>query len=554
MFPVVYHPGYAFPSKHGFDGQKYSRIVQGLTDLATIFEPNTKITPEYSHTLEYLQSLQTPETIRSILEVPEDITQDEIQVLLDAMKLQYQGSLRAAELAVKHGFAVNLGGGFHHASINEGGGFCVYNDITACVQWLLENQKAKRILIIDLDAHQGNGYEKDLVEDAHQGRVCIFDAFTPMLYPFPLGETEKDLIHYLIPYTKEDRGDEFIGNLLKGIDLPFQEFFPDFVIYNAGTDTLEGDPRTGLCQTEAAISDRDLLVVETCKRAGVPVMILLSGGYQYRCAEVITESLKRIYNESIHSPLRLSFEVPNKPPTWSCMPMWAKIRHYKTTLHPGYSRFVDKLEAKRIVKQLCGDALHVAPVRRILASPSDFQESDVSSDVLLKATHGSGWNIDLEKATDVSVIRSKLSEWNVPYRSDDEPQYSCIAPRFFIEEKIEDAVLGKTGKALVYMLRCIHGKPCTISVKQGTEQITFDTTWTPLNLMKPPSFHVEKPACLPQLLKLAEELSASFEFVRVDFYIGTEDRIYFSEYTFSPAGGNQVFPDSLEREFGALWK
>lgn len=82
--------------------------------------------------------------------------------------------------------------------------------------------------------------------------------------------------------------------LLKGIDLPFDEFAPDFVIYNAGTDTLEEDPVTRLAQTAEAIKDRDLLVVETCRRRGIPVMMCMSGGYGTAVPKTVAESLAGI--------------------------------------------------------------------------------------------------------------------------------------------------------------------------------------------------------------------------------------------------------------------
>jgi histone deacetylase 11 len=158
----------------------------------------------------------------------------------------------------------------------------------------LETGKAKRILIIDLDAHQGNGYEEDLWEQCQAGQVCIFDAYQPMIFPFPAGEAVKRSIHYYIPYMSDDRGDCFIDYLVKGIELPFAEFQPDFVIYNAGTDTMEDDPVTRLGQTAEAIKDRDLVVIESCRRRGIPVVMCMSGGYGDAVPQVVAESLLEI--------------------------------------------------------------------------------------------------------------------------------------------------------------------------------------------------------------------------------------------------------------------
>jgi histone deacetylase 11 len=251
---------------------------------------------EDSHTAEYMERLKNPDTIRGIFE-SETLSDEAVDAVNVAQQWQYCGSLTAAEIALREGFAVNLGGGLHHASRDAGSGFCLYNDITAVVERLLETGRAQRILIVDLDAHQGNGYEADLMERCKSGQVCIFDAFEPMLFPFPVGEAVKPAIHYFIPYLKDDRGDVFIEYLLKGIELPFEEFRPDFVIYNAGTDPMEGDPVAGLGQTAEAIKDRDWIVVESCRRAGVPVMMCMSGGYGDGVPGVVAESLHQICSQ-----------------------------------------------------------------------------------------------------------------------------------------------------------------------------------------------------------------------------------------------------------------
>lgn len=85
------------------------------------------------------------------------------------------------------------------------------------------------------------------------GQVCILDAFEPILFPFPISEAEREMIHYYISYEKEDKGNTFLPLLCEAIQLAFQEFYPDFMIYVADTDTLEGDPLTGLSQISEAI-------------------------------------------------------------------------------------------------------------------------------------------------------------------------------------------------------------------------------------------------------------------------------------------------------------
>jgi hypothetical protein len=171
----------------------------------------------------------------------------------------------------------------------------------------------------------------------------------------------------------------------------------------------------------------------------------------------------------------------------------------------------------------------------------------------LKASHGSGWNILLHPSLSLSDVKKKLREWNTHYKGikSGESQYQYIEPRFFIEEVVEDIEFGKTGEAQVFMIRCIQGRPITISVRRGGIQNSYDCAWNPIETEQ---FPMKRPRCLLRMLDLAERLSAPFEFVRIDFYVSANHRLFFSEYTFTPAGGTQIFSFPLEKQFGALWQ
>jgi hypothetical protein len=234
-----------------------------------------------------------------------------------------------------------------------------------------------------------------------------------------------------------------------------------------------------------------------------------------------------------------------KPDNWSSMPLYMKIKFYKTKMNADYAPYVDKLKAKEIVTSLCTD-IKVARVIRILDGPNDFTEADINDKHMIKATHGSGWNINMNANTSVTEVKKLLNKWNCIYNPVGELQYQYIIPRFFIEEKID----GVAGNAIVYMIRCIHKKPVTIGVKLNNIQNSYDIDWNIIGNNNLPS--IQKPECLPQMLKIAELLSAPFEFVRIDFYI-ENNSIYFSEYTFTPAGGAKIFSTELEMRLGELW-
>lgn len=234
-----------------------------------------------------------------------------------------------------------------------------------------------------------------------------------------------------------------------------------------------------------------------------------------------------------------------KPAEWEKMPLYKKIQYYATQLDERYSPYVDKIEAKKIVKQICGDDISIAPLIRILDSPDDFSVDDINENHMVKSSHGSGWNINMNKYTSVGEVIESLNKWNTIY-SYTEMQYTYIKPRFFIERKVN----GNIGNADVFMFRCIHGEPTSIRFQRGSVRNNYDINWkplTPINIK-----NVDKPFHLDMMLTLSRRLSSQFEFVRVDFYY-VDYVIYFSEFTFTPAGGDIIFPIELENKFGSMW-
>jgi len=145
----------------------------------------------------------------------------------------------AGLLALMKGWAINLGGGFHHASYHDGSGFCVYADITLCIQHLrhYHADRVKKVMIIDLDAHQGNGHERDFMDDPD---TYIIDAYNPDNYPYDF--PARKAISKDIPVYSEDNDYTYLNKLRENIGPAFDEFEPSFIVYNAGYDCLYGDP------------------------------------------------------------------------------------------------------------------------------------------------------------------------------------------------------------------------------------------------------------------------------------------------------------------------
>jgi len=145
-------------------------------------------------------------------------------------------------LALLKGWAINLSGGYHHASYHNGGGFCFYADISLCISHLkrYHGDRIKKVMIIDLDAHQGNGHERDFMQDPN---VLIIDAYNPNIYPYDF--PARKAITVDIPVYPSDTDDDYLTKLETQIPPIVDSFQPDFILYNAGTDCLDGDPLGG---------------------------------------------------------------------------------------------------------------------------------------------------------------------------------------------------------------------------------------------------------------------------------------------------------------------
>jgi histone deacetylase 11 len=199
-----------------------------------------------------------------------------------------EGSILAACVADKLGWAVNLSGGFHHAHCESGGGFCIYPDITLTVHYIRTRLEKSKIMIVDLDAHQGNGHELDHLNDPN---VYIVDFYNHAIYPNDV--TAKRAIRRDEGINFRTTDDEFV-DMVYSIGKDMDDWMPDFVIYNAGTDILDGDMLGRVHITRQGIIRRDEAMIEICRRRKIPVVMVLSGGYQLVNAEIIAESIENL--------------------------------------------------------------------------------------------------------------------------------------------------------------------------------------------------------------------------------------------------------------------
>lgn len=180
-------------------------------------------------------------------------------------------TVEAARTALREGCAVNLAGGTHHAHFDFGSGFCVFNDAAIAARAMQEEEGIGRVAIVDCDVHQGDGSAAIFQDDASVFTFSIHGAKN-----FPFRKQRSDLDIELPDGTGDDA---YLAALAGGMENVLAAGRPDLVIYLAGADPYAGDRLGRLALTREGLRARDRLVLDGCRRAGLPVAIAMAGGY-----------------------------------------------------------------------------------------------------------------------------------------------------------------------------------------------------------------------------------------------------------------------------------
>lgn len=210
------------------------------------------------------------------------------------MRWATAGTILAARLALKHGLAINLSGGYHHAGPERGEGFCIYADIAIAIASLRkggELSEADRVVYIDCDAHQGNGVCHCFADDQ---RVFIFDQFNSGIYPAS-DAAAKRRIDCAVPVPVNRRTNDYLAQLRstlpKFLDGVGKSGDIKLAIYNAGTDLVAGDPLGCLAVSPDGVFSRDQFVLNELISRNLPTVMLPSGGYTKESYRLIARSV-----------------------------------------------------------------------------------------------------------------------------------------------------------------------------------------------------------------------------------------------------------------------
>ena len=285
MLKVAYSKIYnhPLPENHRFPMEKYDLIPKKLIaekifSKDNFFEPGilNKEDVLLTHSNDYYNKL-----------VSQSLSKKEIRpigfplskLLIEREKKIAQGTIECVSFSIKNGISMNIAGGTHHAFADKGEGFCMLNDQAIAANYLLHNDLAKKILIIDLDVHQGNGTASIFKNDMN---VFTLSFHGKKNYPFKKEKSDLDIefddgtedVEYL---TKLE---DVIPNIIKILN-------PDFIFYLSGVDILKTDKLGRLSLSIEGCKKRDSIILNLCKTFNIPLQISMGGGYSKNIEDIV---------------------------------------------------------------------------------------------------------------------------------------------------------------------------------------------------------------------------------------------------------------------------
>ncbi len=283
-FKLIYTDDYDLRlGAHIFPSQKYKLVAnrlsrEGIASADDVLPPPAASDQDVLlvHSQEWIYKLQHEQLSiaeRMRLEIPAT------KETRAAFWLAAGGSILAGQRALADGFAVSIGGGFHHAYPDHGEGFCMIHDVAIAIRRLQKDGAIRTAMVIDTDVHQGNGTAAIFGGD---GDVFTLSIHQENNYPYPKPPSTVDIG---LPDGVED--EEYLAILDRYVTHAFHDFQPDLLFYVGGADAYREDQLGGLGLTMEGLRRRDRLVFEHARRLRVPVAITLAGGYARRVEDTV---------------------------------------------------------------------------------------------------------------------------------------------------------------------------------------------------------------------------------------------------------------------------
>ena len=292
FIPIAYHHIYRLPlpENHRLPMEKYELLPQQLL-LEGTCEPSDFFTPT-KVALENVLNIHNKEYVTRLINL--NLTQREIRnigfpltkELVERELIIAGGTVMGCEKALKTGIAMNIAGGTHHAFSDCGEAFCLLNDQAIAAQYLLDQNKASQILILDLDVHQGNGTASIFESNPKIFTLSVHGAKN---YPFRKEKSDLDIA------LEDDTGDKkYLDKIKKIIPVLIDNIKPDFIFYLSGVDVLGTDKLGRLNLTIEGCKERDTFVLKQCIERKIPLQCSMGGGYS-KDIKVIIEAHANTY-------------------------------------------------------------------------------------------------------------------------------------------------------------------------------------------------------------------------------------------------------------------
>jgi acetoin utilization deacetylase AcuC-like enzyme len=274
--PIVHSPAYdaQFPADHRFPMEKYSRLAAILKRDGLV--PDGFVHPEpaeapllaHAHDPGYVDqvlAVAVPERIERLIGFPVS------PLVAMRARAAASGTVLAARLAMAHGLALNSAGGSHHARYAHGAGFCTFNDVAVAAAGLLADHVIGRVLVVDLDVHQGDG-TADIFRD--EQRVVTVSVHAAKNYPHDKVASNVDIA---LPDGVEDEA--YLAIVEEMLENVWQAGRPDLVFYNAGVDPHRDDRLGRLALSDRGLEERDRTVIDFFRTRDIPLCGVIGGGY-----------------------------------------------------------------------------------------------------------------------------------------------------------------------------------------------------------------------------------------------------------------------------------
>ncbi|CEG00333.1 Histone deacetylase superfamily [Ostreococcus tauri] len=283
--PVVHHDSYSAPTLprgHRFPMGVFQRVRDALAREGIVRvgdSSSNAFSPSRRPTFEELAAAHSEEWTRTATssEGPDAKRLREIglpwsDVLVERTLMEVSGTMLTVEMALECGLAVNTAGGTHHAKGTRGGGFCILNDLATASLAVLNSGRLSRVMIVDLDVHQGDGTAEILENEWH--RCYTFSAHAASNFPARKARSTRDVE---LPRSMND--DEYMSVVSSALRESLEDFRPELVIYDAGVDVTANDALGHLDLTFEGLYRRERMVLDTCLGSGIPVAGVVGGGY-----------------------------------------------------------------------------------------------------------------------------------------------------------------------------------------------------------------------------------------------------------------------------------